>query len=98
MMRQVAKQKKVATQMGNQGSAGRGLRRAVEVIQAGLIGNPVELHVWSNRPIWPQGIDRPPGEDPVPPTLEWDLWIGPAARRPYKENPPTEGGQGGRRR
>jgi hypothetical protein len=70
--------------MGNQGSAGEGLRRAVEVIQAGIIGKVSELHVWSNRPIWPQGIDRPAGEDPVPPELDWDCWIGPAPMRPYK--------------
>jgi predicted dehydrogenase len=84
--RQLAKEKKLATQMGNQGSAEPGLRRAVEVIQAGLIGNPLELHVWTNRPIWPQGIDRPTGEDPVPPNLDWDLWLGPAQRRPYKKD------------
>ena len=84
-MREIAKKKKLATQMGNQGSAGDGLRRAVEIIQAGLIGKPTELHVWSNRPIWPQGIDRPAGEDPVPATLDWDLWLGPAALRPYKK-------------
>src|SRR5438552_6087283 len=97
-LRDLARKKKVAKQMGNQGSAGEGLRRAVEVIQAALIGKALELHVWSNRPIWPQGIDRPPGEDPVPPTLDWDLWIGPAPMRPYKENPPTEDSQGRRRR
>ncbi|MFI5378088.1 MAG: Gfo/Idh/MocA family protein [Tepidisphaerales bacterium] len=84
-LRKLAKDMKVATQMGNQGSAGNGLRRAVEVIQAGIIGNPLELHVWSNRPIWPQGIPRPAGEDPVPPTLDWDLWLGPAAQRPFKK-------------
>lgn len=83
-VRRLAQEKKVATQMGNQGSAGSGLRRSVEVIQSGLIGDPTELHVWSNRPIWPQGIMRPPGEDPVPGTLDWDLWLGPAAFRPYK--------------
>ena len=58
-MRELAAKYKVATQMGNQGSAGSGLRRAVEVIQAGAIGPVRQLHVWSNRPIWPQGIDRP---------------------------------------
>ena len=84
IVRKLAKEKKLATQMGNQGSASDKLRRAVEVIQAGVIGNPVELHVWSNRPIWPQGIDRPQGEDPVPSNLDWDLWLGPAAQRPYK--------------
>lgn len=79
----VAKEKKLATQMGNQGSAGDGLRRAVEVIQSGVIGNPLELHVWSNRPIWPQGMERPLSSSPVPGHLDWNLWLGPAAERPY---------------
>lgn len=86
VLRKLAKEKNLATQMGNQGSAGDGLRRAVEVIQAGTIGKVSELHVWSNRPVWPQGIDRPPGADPVPPELDWDCWIGPAPMRPYKGN------------
>jgi hypothetical protein len=86
IMRKLAAEKKLATQMGNQGSAESGLRRAVEVIHAGVIGNPLELHVWSNRPVWPQGYDRPPGEDPVPAHLDWDAWLGPAALRPYKNN------------
>ena len=85
-MRKLAKDKKLATQMGNQGSAGSGLRRAVEVIQSGVIGNPKELHVWSNRPIWPQGIDRPAGEDAVPASLDWDAWLGPAPMRPCKKD------------
>jgi len=85
MMRQLANEKKLATQMGNQGSAENGLRRAVEVVQAGVIGKPLELHVWSNRPIWPQGLERPAGEDPVPETLDWDAWLGPVAFRPYKK-------------
>ena len=85
MVRKLANEKKLATQMGNQGSAENGLRRAVEVVQAGVIGNPLELHVWSNRPIWPQGLDRPAGEDAVPANLNWDGWIGPAAMRPYKK-------------
>jgi hypothetical protein len=85
-VRQLAREKKLATQMGNQGSATSGLRRAVEVIQAGVIGKPLELHVWSNRPHWPQGIARPEGEDPVPETLDWEAWLGPAARRPFKKD------------
>lgn len=85
MLRKLAHDKKVATQMGNQGSAGDGLRRAVEVIQAGIIGPVHELHVWSNRPIWPQGVSRPDGEDPVPANLDWDLWLGPAKMRPFKK-------------
>ena len=76
-MRQIAKEKNLATQMGNQGSAETGLRRAVEVIQAGVIGNPLELHVWTNRPVWPQGLDRPEGQDPVPANLDWDCWLDP---------------------
>ncbi len=85
LMRKVASENKLATQMGNQGSAETGLRRAVEVIQAGVIGNPIELHVWTNRPIWPQPLDRPKGQDPVPATLNWDCWLGPAPKRPYKK-------------
>ncbi len=84
-LRDLAKRNKVATQMGNQGSAGDGLRRAVEVIQAGVIGPVRQLHVWSNRPIWPQGHDRPAAELPVPETLDWDLWLGPAPMRPYNK-------------
>jgi len=86
MMREVAKEKNLATQMGNQGSAESGLRRAVEVVQAGVIGKPLELHVWSNRPVWPQGLDRPKGRDPVPPSLDWDVWLGPAPTRPFKKD------------
>jgi hypothetical protein len=84
-MREVAREMKVATQMGNQGTAEDGLRRAVEIIQSGIIGKPQELHVWSNRPVWPQGLARPDGEDAVPDNLDWDLWIGPAPMRPFKK-------------
>ena len=85
IMRALAKENKLATQMGNQGSSEDGLRRAVEVIQAGVIGKPKELHVWSNRPVWPQGLERPQGQDEVPSNLDWDLWLGPAALRPFKK-------------
>ncbi|MSU59852.1 MAG: Gfo/Idh/MocA family oxidoreductase [Pedosphaera sp.] len=86
LLRKLAKDHGVATQMGNQGSAEDGLRRAVEVVRAGLIGQVNEVHVWSNRPIWPQGMDRPAGSDPVPETLDWDKWLGPAKFRPYKKD------------
>jgi hypothetical protein len=72
--------------MGNQGSAEDGLRRAVEVVQAGIIGPVRQVYVWTNRPIWPQGMDRPAGEDPIPASLDWDLWLGPAAKRPFKSS------------
>ncbi len=90
-MREAAAKYKVATQMGNQGSAESGLREAVEVIQSGALGPVHEVHVWSNRPIWPQGLDRPSNEygpcnSPIPSTLKWDLWLGTALRRPYVDD------------
>ncbi|HNQ74906.1 MAG TPA: Gfo/Idh/MocA family oxidoreductase [Verrucomicrobiota bacterium] len=84
LMRKLAKDYGVTTQMGNQGSAEDGLRRTVELVQAGLIGQVHQVHVWSNRPVWPQGMDRPPGSDPVPGTLHWDEWLGVAPFRPFK--------------
>jgi len=86
LLRKLAKENKLITQMGNQGSAEDGLRRAVEVVQAGLIGKVREVHVWSNRPVWPQGMDRPTDSDPVPATLHWDQWLGVAQERPYKKS------------
>ena len=81
----LAQDTKVITQMGNQGSAHDGLRRAVECIQAGLIGPVRQVQVWTDRPIWPQGIGRPEGSDPVPDSLNWDIWLGPAPVRPFKK-------------
>ena len=85
MIRETAEEQGVITQMGNQGTSGDGLREAVEVIRAGALGTVQEVHVWTNRPVWPQGVGRPEGKDPVPETLNWDAWIGPAPMRPYKE-------------
>jgi len=84
-MRETAKKYKVSTQMGNQGTASNGLRRAVEVIQAGAIGNVREAHVWTNRPIWPQApsVTKRPEPSPAPPNVHWDLFLGPAPERPY---------------
>jgi Oxidoreductase family, NAD-binding Rossmann fold/Oxidoreductase family, C-terminal alpha/beta domain len=82
-LRDMAQSTGLVTQMGNQGSASDGLRRAVECIQAGIIGQVREVHVWTNRPIWPQGMGRPPGADPDPDALNWDIWIGPAPMRPF---------------
>ncbi|HEX3869217.1 MAG TPA: Gfo/Idh/MocA family oxidoreductase [Pirellulales bacterium] len=86
MLRETAKKMKVATQMGNQGTAHSGLRTAVEIIQSGAIGPVREVHVWTNRPIWPQAPDimaRPTDTPPVPENLHWDEFIGPAPMRPY---------------
>ena len=68
---------KLVTQMGNQGHSGSDGRRAVELIRGGAIGRVREVHVWTNRPVWPQGVAKP---EPVakPASLDWDVWLGPA--------------------
>jgi predicted dehydrogenase len=97
-MAEVAKETKVVTQMGNQGHAGEGLRLYWEYIHAGAIGTVKEVHVWTDRAgtaqraWWPQGIARPQGSEPVPGTLDWDLWLGPARWRPYAKFPDGRGG------
>jgi predicted dehydrogenase len=78
----LARRMRVATQMGNQGTAGSGLRKDAALVQAGVLGRVTEVHVWTNRPIWPQGVDRP-AQAPVPSNLDWELWLGPAPKRPY---------------
>ena len=80
----VARECGVVTQMGNQGSANNGLRRNAELLQSGILGKVTEVHVWTNRPIWPQGIPRPEGVDTIPGTLDWDSWLGTAKARPFK--------------
>jgi predicted dehydrogenase len=80
---EVAAQTKVQTQMGNQAHAGEPIRRGVELIRAGVIGRVTEVHAWTNRPIWPQGLSAWPAAEPVPAGLNWDLWIGPAPFRDY---------------
>jgi len=96
LLRDLARQHKVATQMGNQGSASDGLRRAVEVVHAGLIGPVRQAYVWTNRPVWRQGLERPTGSDPVPAGVKWDLWLGTAPWRPFKDKWPQDV-SGGRR-
>ncbi len=90
MLAEAAREAGVATQMGNQGQAGEGVRLLCETIWDGAIGQVHEVHIWTDRPLnginkwyWPQGVDRPKGQDPVPDTLDWDLWVGPAPMRPY---------------
>jgi len=82
-MQEVAKEMNVVTQMGNQGHSYDSTRRLVELVRAGAIGEVREVHVWTDRPIWPQGIERPTDTTPVPAGLDWDLWIGAAPMRPY---------------
>ncbi len=81
-LRELAQQHKVATAMGNQGTYSGAFRRALELIQNGTLGEIQEVHVWNSG----GGADRkdpPKGEPPVPDYLDWDLWLGPAAFRPY---------------
>jgi predicted dehydrogenase len=81
VMRQSALKNKVVTQMGNQGSAENGLRRGVELVWAETLGDVREAHVWFDGGNGPQ--KRPTDTPPVPSTLDWDLWLGPAPERPY---------------
>src|SRR5437870_6963921 len=81
VMRETAARHKVVTQMGNQGSAENRLRRAVELVWGGVIGEVSEAHVWFDGGNGPQ--KRPSEQPPVPSTLDWDLWLGPAPERPY---------------
>ncbi|MHC4404366.1 MAG: Gfo/Idh/MocA family oxidoreductase [Planctomycetota bacterium] len=81
VMRETAKKHNVVTQMGNQGSASEGLRRAVELAWAGTAGQIREAHLWMGNSDGPK--QRPQDEPPVPPDLDWDLWLGPAPYRPY---------------
>ncbi len=85
LLRTEARTNGVCTQMGNQGTAENGLRRAVELVQAGELGDVREVHVWTNRPVWPQapGLTARPAESPVPAYLDWESWLGVAPQRPY---------------
>lgn len=79
----LARETGVTTQMGNERHSGPGLRRAVEMLWGGGLGPVKEVHCWTNRPQWPQGIDRPTSNPPIPKGLNWDLWIGPAPERSF---------------
>lgn len=80
---ELARETGVATQMGNQGNSAEGIRLICEWIWNGEIGEVEEVHAWTNRPIWPQGLERPAQTPSLPPTLDWNLFIGPAQWRPY---------------
>jgi predicted dehydrogenase len=85
LLRNEARKNKVCTQMGNQGTAANGLRKAVELIRGGVLGEVNEVHVWTNRPIWPQapGVMKRPPEGKCPETLDFDAFLGPAPERPF---------------
>ena len=85
LLTRLAAKYKVATQMGNQANSGDGVRQLCEWIWNGEIGEIKEVHAWTDRPIWPQGLQRPTQLMKIPKTLDWDLFIGPAPMRPYHD-------------
>ncbi len=85
LLREAAAQGKLATQMGNRGTGWSGFRQGVEVLRSGAIGHVHTVHVWTDRPgkYWKQGLDTPTALETPPASLDWDLWLGPAAVKPY---------------
>ena len=84
VMAKVMAETKMITQMGTGSTASKNNLRTMELIQSGAIGEVTDVYLATDRPIWPQGYDRIAGEDPVPANLNWDLWLGTAAARPYQ--------------
>jgi predicted dehydrogenase len=85
MLTQAAHRYKVVTQMGNQGSSGDGVRMLQDWYRAGTIGDVHTIYCYTDRPIWPQGVGRPGNSSPIPPELDFDLWLGTAPKRDYFE-------------
>jgi predicted dehydrogenase len=83
VMRRLAAEKKLCTQMGNQGTAENGFRAGVELIRSGILGQIKEIHVWTNRPIWPQGMGVPKDAPGIPNKVRWSEFLGAAHDRPY---------------
>lgn len=83
MLTQAAHRYKVVTQMGNQGASGDGVRQLQEWYNAGLLGDVHTVYCYTDRPIWPQGIERPKGGNTIPPELDFDLWLGTAPQKEY---------------
>ncbi len=80
---EAAKRYQVVTQMGNQAGSDEGVRKMKEMYDTGMIGTVTHVHAWTNRPVWPQGIQLQSGQFDEPPELNWDLWLGPAKKRAY---------------
>ncbi|MEM7395459.1 MAG: Gfo/Idh/MocA family oxidoreductase, partial [Verrucomicrobiota bacterium] len=86
IMRKVANENGVVTQMGNQGHSSSTYRSAVAALRSGVVGRVREVHAWTSSPSWPQGIPRLDREDPVPKGVDWDLWVGVGEPRPFLEH------------
>lgn len=78
-----ARKYNVVTQMGNQGASNDSNAQLTEWIRSGIIGDVATVHVWTNRPVWPQGVPTPEGWKKPPRTIDWNLWLGPAPYRDY---------------
>lgn len=85
LLTKLAAKHNLATSMGNQGSSGPGVRQVIDWIRDGVIGEVTKVDTFTDRPIWPQGLMTPKKADRIPKTLNWDLFIGPAAKRPFNE-------------
>lgn len=83
MLTQAANQYGVVTQMGNQGASSSGVKQMIKWFDEGIIGNVNEVHVWTNRPVWPQGVAAPTDKPTILDGLDWDSWIGPAEMVDY---------------
>jgi predicted dehydrogenase len=84
-MAETAHRHGIVSQMGNQGHAGEGIRLLKEWLDAGAIGQVREVHIWTDRPIWPQGLERPTEIETPPEFLDWNLWQGVAPERPFNK-------------
>ena len=84
MLTQAAHRYKVVTQMGNQGSSGDGVRQLIDWYKAGIIGDVHTIYCYTDRPIWPQGVERPKTASPIPSELDYDLWLGTAPKRLFR--------------
>ena len=87
VLTELARKQKVVTQMGNQGGSNPLLNMVQKWVDSGKVGKISEVKVWTNRPVWPQGIKMPdPDVSLKPKSLNWDLWLGPASEKPYTPN------------
>ncbi len=84
LMTEMARERKLVTQMGNQGASNPAQKVIQDWVDSGIIGAIKEVKVWTNRPVWPQGVPMPKADASMKPEgLDWDLWLGPAKETPY---------------
>lgn len=87
LLTEMARERKIVSQMGNQGASNPLLGMVQEWVDSGVLGAISKVQVWTNRPVWPQGFAMPaPDESQKPEALHWDLWLGPAPYKPYTPN------------